>query len=163
MNEPLRNFVESLREELKQYGELLALLDLQQQQVIQNRADEMLCTMTAVSAQGEAIQAARRERAQRQRHLSLSAGLPADTAIGELVGTLPEAYRPLVMALVEENNQLLSRVQQRAGQNHVLLSRSVELIEVFINSLCAVAAPTYNQAGTAASSTSGRALYEGIC
>ena len=53
-------------------------------------------------------------------------------------------------ALVEENNHLLARVRQRARQNHILLSRSVELMEQFINSFCALGVPTYNAAGAVA-------------
>ena len=70
MNEFLQNFVEGLREELKQYGELLALLELQQTQVVRRLADELLETVSAVNAQGDAIQMARREREQRQRELA---------------------------------------------------------------------------------------------
>ena len=39
-----------------------------------------------------------------------------------------------VQALVEENNELLIRVQQRARQNHLLLSHAVELMQHLINS-----------------------------
>ena len=49
---------------------------------------------------------------------------------------LPSDYQPLVMALVQENNELLVRVQQRSRQNHVLLSRSVEMMQRLINTLC---------------------------
>ena len=69
MTELLHNFVESLREELKQYGELLALLELQQTQVVHRLADELLETVSAVNVQGDAIQVARREREQRQREV----------------------------------------------------------------------------------------------
>ena len=164
MNECLHNFVESLREELKQYGELLALLDAQQEKVIQRLADELLVTVSAIDNQGEAIRAARRERLQRQRELSQSLGLDADVRIAELMPALPSPYRLLAEALVEENNQLLTRVRQRARQNHILLSRAVELMGNFINSFCAVGAPTYNQAGTvSAAPLGGRALYEEVC
>jgi tRNA A37 N6-isopentenylltransferase MiaA len=163
MNELLRNFIESLREELKQYGELLALLDLEQEQVIHQRSDDMLATVAAINAQGEAIQAARREREQRQRELAQCVGLPGDTAIAMLANFVPEPYRPLVIALMEENNDLLARVQRRARQNHILLSRSLEIMERFVSSLCAIGAPTYNQGGTASAPGAGRALYEEIC
>ena len=33
---------------------------------------------------------------------------------------------------MRENNELLVRVQQRARQNHLLLSRSVEMMQRFI-------------------------------
>jgi hypothetical protein len=164
MNELLQNFIASLREELKQYGELLALLEVQQEQVVRRLAEELLASVAAVNAQGNAIQAARRERMQRQRELAQSLRLPADAPIAALSPLLPEACRPLVAALVEENNHLLRRVRQRARQNHVLLSRSLELMEQFINSFCAVGGPTYNETGTVTPrSMPGRALYEEIC
>ncbi len=40
-----------------------------------------------------------------------------------------------MQALVQENNELLVRVQQRARQNHLLLLRSLELMQKLINSL----------------------------
>ena len=163
MNELLQNFVESLREELKQYGELLALLDAEQEQVVRRLGDELSETVSAINSQGEVIQAARRERDERRRELARSLPLPDETLIMKLIPALPASYRPLVSALVCENNHLLARVQQRARQNHVLLSRSLDLMGQFINSLCAVGAPTYNEAGAMAPAVSpGRALYEAI-
>jgi len=65
------------------------------------------------------------------------AGIPAeeDITFASLVPQLPPDYRPLVGALVEENNHLLVRVQQRARQNHLLLSRSLEMMQSFLNTL----------------------------
>ena len=163
MNELLQNFVESLREELRQYGEMLALLDVQQEQVVRRLANELSETVSAINAQGEVIQAARRERAQRQRDLARSLDLPDETFIASLIPVLPDSYRPLVTALVEENNQLLTRVQQRARQNHILLSRSLELMGQFINSFCAIGVPTYNESGTMSPATSpARVFYEAV-
>ena len=64
MNALLQNLVESLREELKQYGELLALLDLQQDQVVRPLAATLVETVSDINAQGEAIHLARCEREQ---------------------------------------------------------------------------------------------------
>jgi len=163
MNEPLQSFVESLREEMKQYGELLALLEAQQEQVVRRLADELTETVSAINSQAEVIQGARRERDQRRRELTRSLLLSDETQITQLIPALPESYRPLISALVGENNQLLARVQQRAQRNHILLSRSLELMGQFINALCAVGAPTYNEAGIMASAAApGRALYEAV-
>jgi flagellar biosynthesis/type III secretory pathway chaperone len=162
MNELLRNLIESLREELKQYGELLALLDTQQEAVVRRLTDELLATVSAIHAQGEAIHAARLEREQRQRELAQSLRLADDSTLAGLTRLVPEPYRPLMGALVDENNQLLARVRQRSRQNHILLSRAVELMGDFINSLCAVGAPTYSQTGRVPS-VAARALYEGVC
>ena len=164
MNALLQNFVESLRDELKQYGELLALLEAQQEQVIRRLADDLLETVSTINAQGNAIQVARRERTQRQREVCQGLNLPAESPIAALIPALPEVYRPLVSALLEENNHLLRRVRQRARQNHILLSRSLELMDKFINSFCAVGAPTYDETGTMTPRPAPRrALYEEIC
>jgi FlgN protein len=162
MNELLQNFIESLREELKQFGELLALLDVQQQQVARRLADELLATVAAVSAQGEAIQGARCEREQRQRELAQALSLPAEARMSTVLPLLPEVYRPLVAALVDENNQLLTRVRQRAHQNHILLSRAVEMMAQLVNSFRVMGLPTYTPAGTIAAAVPERALYEGV-
>jgi len=148
MNELLHNLIEALREELKQYGEMLALLETQQQLVIQRQTEELLGNVSDVNAQVEAIQAARREREQHQRHLARLLALPEQAGFAEILPRLPAVYQPLVQALVQENNELLTRVQQRARQNHVLLSRAVELMQRFISTLCPGAAPaTYNESG----------------
>src|ERR1035441_1358869 len=116
MNELLHNFVESLREELKQYGELLALLELQQTQVVRRLADELLATVSAVNAQGDAIQVARREREQRQREVARSFQLADEARIADLIAAMPEVCRPLVSALVGEKNQLLRSEEHRVGK-----------------------------------------------
>lgn len=163
MNELLQNFVESLREELRQYGEMLALLDVQQEQVVRRLANELSETVSAINSQGEVIQAARRERSQRQRVLTRAVHLPDEELVAKLIPALPESYRPLVSALVDENNQLLARVQQRARQNHILLSRSLELMSQFINSFCAIGVPTYNDSGTMSPAVaSSHAFYEAV-
>mgnify|MGYP003383701375 CR=1 FL=1 len=59
-------------------------------------------------------------------------------------GTLPEP----VAALVQENNELLTRVQQRSRQNHVLLARSVELMSRVIQTLIpGGGSPVYTRRG----------------
>ena len=161
MTESLNNYVESLRDELKQYGELLALLDLQRDQIVRRLPEDLLATVSAINTQGEAIHAARRERAQRQRELARELDLPPRRA-GVLVPQLPPAYRPLLTALIEENSHLLARVRQRARQNHLLLSRAVEMMGRFINSICAIGAPTYTHAGAVAQAAPDCALYDRI-
>lgn len=148
MNELIQNLIEALREELKQYGEMLALLETQQHLVIHRQTEDLLRNVTDVNAQVEAIQAARREREQQQRHVARHLALADDAGFAEITPRLPAVYQPLVQALVEENNELLTRVQQRVRQNHLLLSRAVELMQRFIGTLCPGSAPaTYNETG----------------
>lgn len=149
MDELLNNLIESLREELKHYGELLALLDQQQEMVVLRQAQDLLNTVAAINAQSDAVRAARREREQYQRNLARHLGLPDEAGLAILAPSLPTNYQPLVCALVQENNALLVRVQQRARQNHLLLTHALELMRRFVCSLFpANGATTYNDAGS---------------
>jgi flagellar biosynthesis/type III secretory pathway chaperone len=164
MNELLQNLIEALREELKEYGEMLALLDQQQQMVMHRQTQDMLQCVAAINAQSETIAAARSERGQRQRHIALKLGLPEEAPFTALIPRLPPEYRPLVQALVQENNQLLVRVQQRARQNHLLLSRVVELMQNFLGSLFPGSQPvTYDDGGhMLAAALPQRSIYDAV-
>src|SRR5205085_7818746 len=71
----------------------------------------------------------------RQNELSLHLGLDKGTEFSKIVPRLPEDYRPLMNALVQENNALLARIQQRARQNHLLLRQSLDFMQRFLTSL----------------------------
>ena len=164
MTQLLQNLIESLREELKQYGELLAQLDHQQELVMHRQARDLLHGVTAINMQADTVQAVRREREQHQRHVAQHFQLGEAATFAEMLPLFPAHYRPLIQALVAENNELLLRVQQRARQNQLLLSHAVELMQKFINVLLPGAGPaTYNDAGRLpASSLSPNALYEAV-
>ena len=150
MKELLLNLIDALREELKQYGEMLALLDQQQSLVMRRQVVALPENVNSVNAQAGVIAAARQEREQRQLHLARNLGL-ADNSVALLLPKLPSDYQPLVGALVDENNSLLVRVQQRARQNHLLLSHAVDLMSQLIHSIFPGAAPvTYDGKGYAA-------------
>jgi len=164
MKQRLQNLIESLREELKEYGEMLALLDQQHDLVMHRRTQDLLQCAAAINTQAEAIAAARREREQHQRHVAVMFDLPESTSIADLGPRLPSEYRPLLQALVQENNQLLARIQHRARQNHLLLSRVVELMQRFLGTLFPGAQPaTYNDAGhMLAGALPQRSLYDAV-
>jgi flagellar biosynthesis/type III secretory pathway chaperone len=135
MIEYIQDLIDALREELQQYGEILALLDRQQELVVARAAGEIFQVVRLIQAQGEAIQRARGRRDNRRRVLAEALDLPATANFGAMMPFLPADYRPLLKALVDENNALLVRVQQRARQNHLLLSRSVEFMQKLLNTL----------------------------
>lgn len=130
----LQSLIAALRHELQQYGEMLALLDQQQELIISRAAEELYQLVPRIETQGEAHRGPRRAQVCRQ---TLAGALlrPAETTFQNLLGDLPPDYRPLVQALVEENNRLLARVQQRVRQNHLLLSRSVDMMQRLVNTL----------------------------
>lgn len=135
MIETLQHVIEMLRDELQQYGEMLALLDREQDLIVQRSSQELYDTVSAIQLQAQVIQTARARREDGRGALAEALGRPATVPFGELLPLLPADYQPLVDALVRENNQLLFRVQQRARQNHLLLSRSLELMQRFLSTL----------------------------
>jgi flagellar biosynthesis/type III secretory pathway chaperone len=148
MNDLLHNLIESLREELKQYGEMLAVLEQQQDSVVQRRVDDLLQNISQINAQADVIAAARQERGQHQRNVARQLDLEDEATFGDIIPLLPADYRPLVQALVQENNELLVRVHQRARQNHLLLSHAVELMQQLIDAIVPGATvKTYDKSG----------------
>jgi hypothetical protein len=141
MNELLSNLIESLRDELKHYGELLAQLEHQQQLVVRRQTQDLLHSAGGVNAQADAVAAARREREQHRRKIAKHLKLNDAAPIGEILPLLPEHYRGLIHALIHENNELLLRVQQRARQNQLLLSHAGELMQRFITAILPGATP----------------------
>lgn len=135
MTDPLQKLIDCLRDELQQYGEMLALLDRQQELVVARATDDILDTVARVNAQGQIIQDARKLRELAQQNLAGTLGLEPNATGQEVQAVVPPDYQPLIGALLEENNQLLFRIQQRARQNHVLLTRSLELMQRLISSL----------------------------
>jgi hypothetical protein len=135
MTDPLHALIDALRQELQQYGEMLARLDHQQESIMRRAADDVLVSVTAIQEQGAVIQQARQAREDRQRALAGHFRQPEKSTLAQLAERIPAAYQPLVHALVDENNQLLIRVQQRARQNHLLLSRSLELMRNLLQTL----------------------------
>ena len=119
MNAKLDDLIGLLREELQHYGELLALLDQQQEQIIQRASDDVINTSAAIDAQLVITQTSRAARDASYAKLCEAAGLPGDAAFKAVSKHLPEARRAQIEALIQENNALLLRVQARARQNHV--------------------------------------------
>lgn len=145
--ETLKHLIYLLREELQHYGEMLARLDQQRELVLQRAADDLMQSIAAVQSQASALQGARGQREKVQKQLARELALD-NPAFASLIPALPGDYRPLVHALVQENNELLVRVQQRARQNHLLLTHSVESMQRLINTLLPAAdTPVYTDSG----------------
>jgi hypothetical protein len=130
----LQKLIESLRNELEQYGEMLALLE-QQQEAASLGTDDVMHSIAAINGQGASIQSARQQRQQRQRELAQKLNQPADASFAQIIPLLPQTYQPLLTALVQENNELLVRVRERAQQNQALLRRSLDFMQRFISTL----------------------------
>ncbi len=131
----IHELVSALREELQSYGEMLALLDRQKSHIMSRATAEVFQSISVIKAQSQAIQNARAHREECRRATAEEAEQSPEATFAELIPRLPEEYQPLLQALVDENNHLLGRIRQRARQNHLLLNRSLELMQGIINTL----------------------------
>lgn len=127
MTQILEQVIEALRDELQQFGELLALLETQQ--TCLNRADagEISRTAAAVDSQRKVIEAARDRRENLQRQLAWTIGEPDSQSLQSLLPRTPEIYRPLLFALVGEINQLIEAVRSQLESNQFQLRRALDL------------------------------------
>jgi len=144
----LLKLIEKLRDELHQYGEMLALLEQQQESVMARAADDVLNSVAAINEQMNNVQAARLERESCQNEIARNLRQPAQTGFAQLIPLLPEKFR----------------VQRRARQNHLLLSRSLQMMQQFMNTLIPANPPTtYNGEGNLQSTPkAAQLLYEGV-
>jgi hypothetical protein len=137
----LPNLIEALRHELQQYGEILALLDQQHEAVKGQGPDDILRSIAVIDSQSVAVQAAREGRLAWQRRLAEALHQAADAPWDQLLPLLPEAYRPLVAALVQENSELLLRMRARAQQNYAVLEQSLEILQRFLSTFTSETQP----------------------
>lgn len=135
MSDALEKLIHALREELQQYGEMLARLDQQQDCVTRRAADELLHYTGAIEIQSRVLHESRRARTDCQQVVARELSLPDDARFAEIIPQLPGAYRPLLNALVQETNESLLRVHHCSRQNHVLLCRSLELMSRLLGGL----------------------------
>ena len=134
-NGPHEQFIDSLRAELQEYGELLQLFDEQQNAILQRDPDTVLATDQRIEAQMLLVRANCKERESLASQLAASAHPPVDTSLTELLPLFRAPMRPLVEALAMEVNQLITRARRRAQQNRTLLARSIEITQEILEKL----------------------------
>ena len=164
-NDDINQLIKSLREEMTQYGELLALMQEQQELIINRQPQELLANLNEVNGQMEKIAVARQAREQARLSLATQLGGTQETTFTEMTSQLPEEYRPLLGALVEEINALLQNVHKWLRQNHLLLKRSLDLMQdILQNVFPTQASPkTYGRQGAVSPvNPPPSTLYEGI-
>ena len=166
MNEELKILITALREELTQYGEVLALMQEQQQFIINRSANELLLNLNVVNEQMEKVSVARNHREACRRALVATLGATEETTFRQMTEMLSPEVQPLLNALVEEINQLLQHIQKWLRQNHMLLSRSLDLMKQIMKGMfpsSSATAGTYGREGQVSPVTPPPStLYEGI-
>src|SRR5690242_10720156 len=102
MTESINKLIAALRAELQEYGEMLGLLDRQQQMVMERLASEVFQSIALIQTQGIAVRDARAHRVECSRVVAAEVGVDEDSNLTALIAKLPADYRPLVKALVDE-------------------------------------------------------------
>lgn len=147
-NPALPPLIDALRNEMQQYGAVLALLEDQQKLVVERSIDEILRSVDTLNREMAVVNEMREERDRLRVGLALACGLPEDETLEGIADRLPGQEKPLLQGLVHEGQQTLKRMQHRARQNHLLIQRSMEMMEQFIGALFPDAGTsTYNEYG----------------
>ena len=164
-NDDINRLIESLREEMTQYGELLALMQEQQELIINRQPQELLANLNEVNGQMEKIAEARQAREQARAALTAQLDATQETTFKQMTSQLPAEYQPLLEALVDEVNALLQNVHKWLRQNHLLLKRSLDLMQGILQNVYPdQASPkTYGRQGVVSPvNPPPSTLYEGI-
>ena len=135
----VEQLVEALRNELQQYGEMLALLDVDD--AAGSGLPSILNACEGIQRQGSAIEDARLLRLQQQSRLAWVVGKPEKDSIIDLLADLPAHYQPLLTALISEINGLVSQVREKALHCHQRLNAAAQQLERLMTAM-AEYAPT---------------------
>ena len=104
-------------------------------------SDDALHSVTAVNAQSAAVEQSRQLRETCRGELARLLAQPADVTFVALIPQLPQKFRPAIDAIVRENDQLIARIRQRAQQNHLLIARSLEVMQRVVNAFVPAGQP----------------------
>ena len=127
---------------------LMAMLEQQQQLVIERNAEGIQAIAEKIDHESTILEQCKASREGIQKTIAKDLGLANDNDFQKIVPKLPDDYQPLVKALIEENNHSVMRIGRIAKQNHVLLSRSIEMVNSLIRNICPDVTPNiYNQRG----------------
>ena len=140
--------VTALRSELQEYGGLLHLLDLQQTAVLDRKPDAVLDLIPKIEAQLVTTHTCLKFREATADELARLSHTLRPATLRSLAPHFREAVRPLVEALADEVNRLITHTRRRAQQNQMLLARSVELTQELVSRLSPRAvSKTYSAGG----------------
>lgn len=140
--------IDALRNELQEYGALLNLFGRQQDAILSRAPDLVLEITNQIGAQVHVLDRNRSAREFLVRQLALEQQQPSESPLAVLLPFFPEPVRPLISALIEEINNLIARTKKRAGQNQMLLARSIDLSQQILQRLNpAGITKTYTQSG----------------
>jgi hypothetical protein len=136
----VEQLVEALRNELQQYGEMLALLD--SHDTAGRGLPGILNACEGILRQGAAIEEARLLRVQQLSRLAWVLGKPDEDSILNLLADLPSHFQPLLTALISEINGALGQVREKALHCHQRLNAASHQLERLMTAMAEYATTT---------------------
>jgi len=119
--------VELLREEVQEYGGLYNLLDRQQNEIFNRDPDLVMKINIEVEVHMKQMDTLRQKRESMVREMAIRCQCDQEWTLRELLPGFPVFVRPLLEALIDEVNSMVRRTRQKARQNYLLLSRTMEI------------------------------------
>jgi len=129
------NLIEALRDELQEHGGLLGLFDEQQKAILDRKPEVVLAIQESILLQVTTINQCRKHREQIAAEFAVATGQQPDSPLRVLIEGAAEVVRPLLNALIDEVNQLISRTRRRGQQNQMLLARSIDISQRLLQKL----------------------------
>ena len=127
--------VELLRKEVQEYGGLYNLLERQQKEIVSRQPDLVLTTNEEVESYMLDMGVLRERREACVREMAERNGCDVELSLSKMLDHFPEFVRPLLQALIDEINHMITRTRRKAHQNHLLLSRTLELTRETVSAL----------------------------
>ena len=121
-----QEIVAMLQNELQEYGGLLHLCDRQQKCIVHQDPTGFLDINVDVDEQIAKLSHCRLGREELVRQTALALGKSKDITLSALSHSFAAEHQPLLRALIDEINDLITRTQRRTRQNRMLLSQCVE-------------------------------------
>lgn len=154
--QPWDPIVTALRAELEEYGGLLQLFEEQQRLIFTRDSEGVSALAPQLEQQAVTVRQRRAQREKLVREFGVAHGRPAESSLRQLLPLFPIDLRPLLDALIDEVNHLVTRSRQRARQNRLLLARLVEMHQSLLPALRPNAyTKTYSRRGQLAVSGAG--------
>ena len=119
--------VELLRSEVQEYGGLYNLLDRQQREIFSRDPELVLSTNSEIESYMSDMGGLRQAREERVQQMARACGADETESLSKLLPHFPDFIRPMLTALVDEVNAMVTRTRQKARQNFMLLSRTMEV------------------------------------
>lgn len=127
--------VELLRHEVQEYGGLYNLLQRQQDEIFKRDPDLVLSTNAEIESYLAEMGSLREKRESYVREMARACGADEEKPLSKLLHQFPDFMQPMLEALVGEINHMVRRTRQKARQNFMLLSRTMELNHETMRSL----------------------------